>query len=227
MTLRAGDVAPDEDRTYRLEQLSPDAREAARDWYREHHAVEQDTLEWIVEGFAEVAEALGFCLEEQTVAHRGWNGPGITSSRPAVAYSIRCSQGDFACFRGSWSYRRQCVHRVRRLRPNDTTLHDIAQALASLQRRWFYQLAAHVGPDSGHGRDSSRASSVTAIHRPDDNEIEPGGDVEEELNDIIADLDQWLYTKLRDAFLHEYTDEAADEWLQASDSRFTVDGEPL
>lgn len=77
---------------YKFDELSDKAKEHAREMHRAANADDTYWFETIIEDAAAVLPALGFAINEQRNSHR-----------PAIYFSGFCSQGDGACFEGSWS----------------------------------------------------------------------------------------------------------------------------
>lgn len=107
---------------YKYEELSDDAKEKAREWYRKD--LEADS-EYVIDDAKEIAALMGWEIDK-------------------VYFSGFWSQGDGACFEGRLRYKKGCAKSVTSHAPRDKELHRIAKAWQGVQRRNFYALTASV-----------------------------------------------------------------------------------
>jgi hypothetical protein len=124
---------------YQLTELSDDAKDRARAWYREH-GVWDDWHEPVYEDFQEVCGILGVQLKTTPVRLFG----GGAAHKPRIYFSGFWSQGDGASFEATYAYARAAAAKIRRHAPRDLVLHAVADALQAAQRRNFYQLTANI-----------------------------------------------------------------------------------
>ncbi len=110
--------------TFTYEQLSEDAQEKARDWFRESN-LDYNWWDSIEEDAIEIAKLMGITLDN-------------------MYFSGFSSQGDGACFEGSYSYAKGGYKAVKDYAPMDTVLHSIASNLQEIQKRNFYSIEATV-----------------------------------------------------------------------------------
>ena len=114
---------------YRLDELSDNAKEKARAWYREG-GFDYDWYDAVYEDFQQIAEILGIDFKTRTVRLMG----GGSRQEPRIFFSGFWSQGDGASFEGSYSYRKNASAEIRSHAPQDMTLHGIADAFQAVQR---------------------------------------------------------------------------------------------
>jgi len=110
---------------YQFDELSDKAKEKAREWFREASA-HDEFWEFVYEDAATIAELMGINLRQKPVKLMG----GGTRYDPCIWFSGFWSQGDGACFEGSWEWRENAGAKVREHAPQDTELHRIADELA-------------------------------------------------------------------------------------------------
>src|SRR4051812_1298003 len=84
---------------YTFDELDEPAKERARDWMRELEAQDFDP-DYVLEDAATVCDILGIVLKSRTVSLMG----GGTRQKPTFWYSGFGSQGDGACFEGTYYY---------------------------------------------------------------------------------------------------------------------------
>lgn len=192
---------------YTYEELSDDAKEAARQWFRD--ALSGD--EWwdtVYEDADAVASRLGVDFER-----KGRN-------TPCIWFSGFWSQGDGACFEGSYHYNKGAAAEVKAYAPKDTELHAIAEALQEAQRRNFYKLSATCSHTGRYFHSGSMSVSV--------DKCADFGEVSEEDEDAVTDalrsFADWIYARLEEE--HEYltSDETVAENIMANGYEFEEDG---
>ena len=180
---------------YKFEELSDKAKEKARQWYREGTEFEPD--------FEDV-KTIGKML-------------GINISR--ILYSGFCSQGDGACFEGSYSFTYDAIKNVREYAPLDERLFSIACQLDAIQSRHDNKLTATVEQSGRYYNPGN-----TTIY------IENGGEEFIDQNDVSAleetlkDFMHWIYRQLESEYEYQMSDESIDESILANDYDFLESG---
>ena len=124
---------------YRLHELSDAAKEKARAWYRDV-GVDDDWHDAVFGDFETICDILGITLRTRRVPLFG----GGSREKPCIYFSGFWSQGDGACFEGSYAYAPQASVRINEYAPRDAELHRIVDALQAIQRRNFYGLNADI-----------------------------------------------------------------------------------
>ena len=201
---------------YRLAELSDEAKDKARAWYCEG-GFGYDWNDAVYEDFQQIAEILGIDFKTRSVRVMG----GGSRQKPCIFFSGFWSQGDGACFEGYHSYRKNASAEIRTHAPQDTTLHGIADALQSVQRRNFYQLRAEA---THRGRYHHEYCMAISVDRDSPTYQDMTADAEDIVIEALRDLARWLYRQLERE--HEYltSDEAVDESIIANDYTFTASG---
>lgn len=138
-----------------------------------------------------------------------------------VYFSGFSSQGDGACFTGSYAYRKNAARAVREYAPQDTELHAIADALQEVQRVNFYNLSASV---KHSGRYCHELCTDVTVY--DDRYAY--GDVRagaaERLTECLRDYMRWIYRRLESEYEYLTSKESIRETILANDYEFTEDG---
>jgi len=201
---------------YRLGELSADAKDRARAWYREG-AFDHDRHEFIFDDFERVCEILGVRLRTRAVPLYG----GGTRQKPCIYFSGFWSQGDGACFEGSYSHARGAPRKIRDHAPKDGELHRIADALQAIQRRNFYQLHAGV---SHRGRYCHEYCMVISVERDSPIYQDMTADAEDAVTEALRDLARWFYRQLEREYEFLLSDEVVDEAIAANEYTFTSSG---
>ena len=182
---------------FKYEELDDRAKDKAKDWYRQF--VFNDSCDWefLFDGAVQAAEILGIDIDTR----RG-------SREHAIYFSGFWSQGDGACFEGSYRYAKGATKKIREYAPQDKELHRIADELQDIQRRNFYKLHATM---RHHGYYShSGCMSVSVEH--EDDPYRDIGDAEDDITQLMRDFADWIYDQLE----NEYEYQCSDNVVEAS-----------
>lgn len=207
-----------ETKVYTFDELSDEAKEKARDWWRSVR--EASDLDNVVEDFATCAEIIGVELRQRPFRTMG----GQTRYEPAVRWGLY-SQGSGASFEGSYRYKKGSVAAIRRhTGDSESELIRIATELQAIQKRHGYKLEARM--TDGPGSNFYEHSGTMAV------EVFKGGGVfeytdraeEAEVIQLMRDLADWLYKRLEAEDMYQSEDEQVDEMLQINEYTFTEDG---
>ena len=123
---------------------------------------------------------------------------------------------------GAYRYAKASRRRVRAHAPRDTDLHNIADRLAAVQRRNFYQLTASFRQTGRYTHEYSMMINV-ARHATDDQDLSLSD--EDIVIEALRDLARWLYRRLEAEHDYQSADEQVDEGLRAGDFTFTRGGQ--
>lgn len=204
-------------RVYRLGELSASAVTQARAWYR-CCAPDDDWPDFVFEDFKRICTILGVDLATRSVRLFG----GGTRQESRIWFSGFSSQGDGACFEGSYRYAKSASRAIRRHAPQDVELHRIADRLMAVQRCNFYQLEADV---RHQGRYYHEYTMTVAVERATSTSHEMSVDAENAITEALCDLARWLYRQLEQEYDYQTSDAVIDETIIANDYSFTEYGE--
>jgi len=166
--------------------------EKHRDWNVDH-----DWYDCTIGDFCEVAKSFGIDVERKDVQFSGF-----------------WSQGDGACFTGSYDYAKGSVAAVTSYAPHDLVLHRIARDLLNAQKRVFYRASATF---SHRSRYSHEHSVSIECHDCSD-------DVCEAIAEALRDLMRWVYNSLEAEYEYQNANEQVDENIRANEYEFDEDG---
>ena len=184
-----------------FDELTDEAKEKAREWYREGAL---DYAWW--DGVYNTAKTAGACM-------------GIDVDN--IYFSGFWSQGDGACFTGSYAYRKGWRKALKAEFGGEVLaeLTVIGEALQAVQKPTLYTLTAFVR----HNGNSSNEYS-TAIHVDADG-IRGGRAIgEDDLKDALRDFMRWIYRQLEAEHDWLTADEQVDESIRANEYTFTIAG---
>lgn len=207
---------------YTFSELEGAAKERVAQWWLE--GVEASTIaDCVLEDFANVCEALGIELAERAVPLHG----GGTRGEPRVYWSGFWSQGDGACFEGTYRYKKGALAAIKKEYPRDTELHGIAQRLQAIQRRFLYSLEYTVWQSSStlycHAM-TMQGSAEWCGEFCGLGDSEATDEAGELILDELRDLADWLYMKLRDEWEYQTSEEVIAEAMEANGYLFDEHG---
>lgn len=202
---------------YQFQELTEAAKERARAWWREGD-LDYEWWDGVYEQAEHAAEMLGIALSRKS------------KDTPSIYFSGFSSQGDGACWEGSYRYKAGALKAVMKEFPAEWTdqsgeyhysegnaeLHRIAKGLQDLQRRHFYKLEADVY-HRGHYYNSG-CMRVDAGHA--DSHFRDIGNAEEDLSALLRDFADWIYRRLEEEYEYLQSDEVVDEAILANEYTF-------
>ena len=194
---------------FKYEELDDMAKDKAKDWYR--HFIFQDSCDWefVFEDAKRAADILGIAIGRR----RG-------SREPAIYFSGFWSQGDGACFEGSYRYAKGATKKIREYAPQDKELHRIADELQNIQRRNFYKLCARM---THSGRYSHSGCMDVSVWHYDD-QYRDIGDAEDDITQLMRDFADWIYDRLENEYEYQCSDNVVEESIIANEYEFYGDG---
>ena len=215
-----------ETKIYQYDELSENAKEKAREWYRE---VDYDWWDCLYEDFAERAKELGIELSKKPVLLMN----GKTRYDPEIYFSGFYCQGSGSSFAGKWRAWDMNPDKLKSECPTDSELHRIADVLTDCAKE-----------------DGEMWADIKAH---DDNwirvEVNDGETIEEKLNELeyksneynllaqtcqqreqevakaLRDFNRWIYARLQEEYEYLTSDEHVEESIRANEYEFTEDGE--
>lgn len=216
---------------YEFDELSDEAKERARDWYRGVIEVE-DYAEYVIEDAAQCAELMGITIDTREVKLMG----GKTRQEPVVYWSGFSSQGDGACFEGRWAAYNVKPGKLKEHAPQDEKLHKIAEVFEHIARaypsagfsvrhsgHYYHKHSTTFDCEAGEPTDELTAAVVAALLGHHLNRSD--NFVEEELIEAARDFMQWIYDRLEAEYEYQSSDEQVDETIRANEYTFTEDGD--
>lgn len=189
---------------YEFEELTDEAKEKARKWYRNVNA-DDYFAEYVIDDAKTQGAILGINIDQ-------------------IYYSGFWSQGDGACFTGTYQYKAKSAKLIRKACPQDIELHAIADALQHVQQRNFYQLRATVTHSGRYCHEYSTSIDVTRVKSHEYIDCVTVQDTEH-VSDLLHDFMRWIYRNLEREYEYHNADEQVDESIRANEYTFTAEGE--
>lgn len=190
---------------YTYNELSPKAQATARDWWREASAGDSSFSEFAIDDAEECLAHAGFDIDK-------------------VYFSGFWSQGDGACFVGSWRAQDVDPAAMREHAPTDERLHSIADQLAAISRD--FPRARFTVEHTGRYSHEYCTQFDFSITDEDDNEMDTPErhDAERRMIEVARSAMRWIYRQLESAYEDENSDERIGETLEINEYLFTEDG---
>lgn len=185
--------------------LSDDAKEHARQWFIE---TLDDWWDYIYADAKEILTFLGFNVAD-------------------IFFSGFWSQGDGACFHGTWAGGDVKIGKVKEHAPDDAELHRLAEAIEKIAARWqtIYTLdkdteVCEPAASLTHNGNYCHEHTIEFDSEP---EYWLEGQ-EEEFIDTSRGLMKWIYKQLEQEHEYQTSEEAVAEAMEANEWEFDEDG---
>ena len=189
---------------YQFDELNENAKERARDWMRQGTCDDSYWYESTLEDFTTIAGYLGYEVKTDRVFFSGFS-----------------SQGDGACFEGTFRSGNVHVEKLSEYAPQDSELARIGKEIAGFiqEHPKWYATIKHSGRYSHKYMTDFSCEELNS----DDEDITEA-QAEEEFAELSRDLMDWLYRQLEREYNYQMSDEQIDESIRANEYDFTEDG---
>ena len=201
---------------YKYDELSNDAKENARDWYRDASQDDNFYAESIYEDAANIADLFGLNIRTRPAKRMD----GSTTYEPSIYYSGFYSQGDGACYEGNYQYKPGALKAVKDYAPKDEELHRIAKVLQDAQQKHFYKLRATTKQRGYYYH--SGCMDVDVWHEDDQYRDLRGAD--DDIRDTLRSFADWIYSRLEAEYELLMSDDTVEENIVANEYEFTESG---
>ena len=155
--------------------------------------------EWVLEDAKEVGRLVGIEIEK-------------------VLYSGFSRQGDGACFVGTYRYAPDAGQAIRDYAPTDEKLHEIAEGLKALKRRWLYGFALDI---NHQGSDCHEYTTQFTFRCTGDAVAK---EYRDEVIRLMRELMRWIYTRLESEFFSLMEDDSVAETLRCNNYEMDSNG---
>lgn len=191
---------------YQYSELSEKAKQKARDWYTGEGFEFQ--YDFVFDDFTQICDILGIDLSD-------------SKNNSQIYFSGFSSQGDGACFNGTYRYKKNALKNMMQHAPIDTELHSIAIRLQSAQKTVFYKTRVKITHSGSYCHYNSMDFDF-------DNDLYPDLDDESEsckaIIECMCDLAKWLYRELENEYDYQRSDSTVAENIEANEYEFLESG---
>jgi hypothetical protein len=131
------------------------------------------------------------------------------------------SQGDGACFVGSYRYRKNSINDLKAYAPQGAELHRIAKELQVLQKKTFYNTFCEITHSGRYYHEGTMNFSLSSNDERFENLIYS---LENDFEELFKDLAIWLYKALENEYNYLTSEEIILQTLESNGYEFTEDG---
>lgn len=196
---------------FQYDELTPEARARARDWYREVNINENDWADWTVDDFVETLETLGFEVSSRR---------GHSRASRAVYWDTNPAAG---AFDASWSASRVDPAAIEKfLADRPATYVDAdGKERQSVQNRDIAIVAREL---MELAKKDPEAYGSTNTLRHFSMDVEFSGEGREEFEQLCRDLGEYLAIAIREEWEYQDSDEVIADNIRANEYEFTANG---
>lgn len=189
-------------RVFQFDELNDDAKERARQWWLKD-GLPYQWWDYVFDDAKEIGKLMG--IEIDDIYFRGFG-----------------SQGDGACFEGTYSNRPGSVKTIKEHAPTDQTLHRIARDLSKLQRSFFYNLTATLKHQGYYCHEY--CTVINVYDERDNSGWQVNAEIADALAGILRDFMRWIYRCLERDYEYQVSVEQVAENLRINEYEFFEDG---
>jgi len=204
-----------EAKVYKFDELPDEAKEVARQWWRDCENADSSTFDYTYEDVATIAETFGLDIRTRPVKLMN----NTTRYDPCIYFSGFSSQGDGACFEGEYRYKAGALKAIKAEYPTAKELHRIVKELQELQRKNFYRVHCSMR-HSGHYYHSG-CMQVNCENSYDSYLPVVG---EDDFIQCMRDFADWIYNQLENEYDWIMSDEQVDDSIVANEYEFDEEG---
>ena len=212
---------------FKFDELPDDAKEKAREWYREG-AFDYNWWEFVYEDFTQICEILGVEISTREQGYYPANSyTRKTSTVQQIFFSGFWSQGDGACFEGTYAYKKGSVKKIKEYAPKDIDLHWIAEQLFNVQAKNFFSVTATIKHSGYYYHKFSTSINVYKVYGNQYwvDEADADAETADTITELMRDLMEWLYKTLEKEYDWMNSDEQVDDSILANEYDFNECGE--
>lgn len=184
---------------YKFSELSEAAKARACDDYARAVAEDFDAYT-VIHDACDIGAMLG--LDMRQARRQQVNGDFFYA--PSIYHTDRG-----VVFDAEFSYSKGSTKAIRKEFPQAADLHDLADRLAAIQRRYFFTIRGEISADffGGNFMSVSSYSSLREVSKSD----------EEDLQQIFSEFADWIFYRIRDEYEYQTSREAAEDFLAGND----------
>lgn len=185
---------------YQFDELTEEAQQRA---ISEHYDwnIHNDWYDFVYDDAKRAASALGISISN-------------------IYFSGFASQGDGACFEGSYEYKKGSIAAAA---DYGKELQDIARALLDAQRPAFYGLVASAQQRGFYSHSGCMAIDVERYNGYYDR-LDVSADQHDAIEQALRDFADWIYARLEAEYDYLTSEEAIAESLRANEMEFHETG---
>lgn len=184
----------------KFSELSGSAKETAFEWLTKYTFTEAHDWEHVYEMAKDAGRLMGIEIDQ-------------------IYFSGFWSQGDGACFEGSYNYRIGARSDIKTEFPQDKELHRIVTELQKIQSRNFYRLTASAT--------QTRGNNMRVSVEDKENPYKDIGSAEDDVSQLLNDFANWIYRGLEKEYEYQTSEEQVSENADANGYEFDEEGKAV
>ena len=203
-----------------LDELSDEAKEKARDWWREAENADFGTDQFFLEPYTSAAKIFGIDLETRPVKLMG----GKTRHDPVIWWSLHVP-GSGASFAGTWTFAKDAVNTISK-EFRDEKLNDIAVRLMAFESGLrLRNLGNGNAKIFTHGNEVHEYAMSVEVYDGEGDELD--ADDSETFLEIMRDFARWIHSGIEAEYDSRMEDEYIDDAIRANEYEFDEDGDRI
>jgi hypothetical protein len=187
---------------FKFSELSDKAKQHALEHFAQSAFSDSNDWEHVLEDAKQIASLFG--LEVDNIYFSGF-----------------WSQGDGACYTGTYRYKKQGLQAVKDFAPMDTELHGIVSEIQKIQSKNFYRLYASIG----HRGHYNHSGNMSFDIEDTESRYRDLGQYEEDLAQCLREFADWIYSRLNREYEYQTSVEVLTELIEINDYDFDENGE--
>lgn len=210
---------------YQFDELSDSAKETARGWYRRASEGDNFYSESVIEDLLQISPLLGIDIALHSVKLQG----GKSRQEPSIWWSGFWSQGDGACFEGTWRANEVQTGKLKEYAPQDEELHRIAEIIEKAAKeqpsmsikithnyRYYFATSVDMEPRFFDNEDNDLSENESLWAAQDE--------VFKKAQGALHALMNWLYRTLEKEYEYHNSDEQINETICMNEYEFDEGG---
>ncbi len=218
---------------FKYEELDKKAKEKARDWFREG-GFDYDWWDSTYEDVVTIAALFGLTISTRVQKYHvmgrdGKPGRDGQTTETNIMFSGFWSQGDGACFEGSYEYKADAIDAVKEYAPRDTTLLSIVSDLQAEQLALGNRVAFNITHTGHYCHERSMTMELVEEYYDAEGEALPDDKViswqqAKPVEECLIRFANWIYRRLEEEYEYLNSDETVADNIEANEYEFEIDG---
>jgi hypothetical protein len=203
---------------FQYEELSDKAKETAREWYREATARAGDNFfaEHVIEDAVRMGTLMGITFKTRTIKLMS----GKTREEPQIEWSGFSSQGDGACFEGTYTYQPGIAKAIADEVPADGESNIMLRRIATELESYGKMSAVLTKRNHHYSHPYTVEIEVCDLEQ----ETVASEYFTERVSETLRDFMKWIYRNLEAEYDYQNADEQIAETIIANEYEFYADG---
>jgi hypothetical protein len=194
-------------KAYKFRELSDSAKQRVLEKFYDINVDSDFWYKCDFEDIKEIGKIIGISIED-------------------IYFSGFSSQGDGACFEGTYEYKKNSLKAIKDYAPQDTTLHEIAKNLYEIQKINFYTIGAKVTHNGLYSHENCTEIDVYTRDRDGyfNDYLTITTKTDTEIKEYLRDFMRWIYKCLNEDYDFLTEEKQIIDTIEANDYDFDEKG---